>query len=175
MSVNVKASIDEENNKVNINVSGSRSREDLTVNPARITVYLVENEIAARSQAGASGSFTHQHVTRRVNATWGDVIEWQGDDYSYDCTLDLRSDYVKENLQVVAFIYDYDQEHADKNVVCNAGQIWYDQFGDTDAIQTVRLPDGQSTVVYDLQGRRVTGNQLRPGIYVINGKKQVVK
>ena len=37
--------------------------------------------------------------------------------------------------------------------------------------------DGTACQVYDLQGRKVTADssRLRPGIYVVNGKKQVVK
>ena len=30
-----------------------------------------------------------------------------------------------------------------------------------------------NNVVYDLQGRKVTKGQLRPGIYIVNGKKIV--
>ena len=33
----------------------------------------------------------------------------------------------------------------------------------------------EPTVVYDLSGRRVGGNQLSPGIYIVNGKKMAVK
>lgn len=44
MSVNIQAKIDTDENIVNMLVQGSRSKENLTVNPARITVWLVEDK-----------------------------------------------------------------------------------------------------------------------------------
>ncbi|MBQ6228414.1 MAG: Omp28-related outer membrane protein [Prevotella sp.] len=175
VSLNIKTEADLEANKLNINVSGSRSKEDFCVNPPRITVYLVENNITAHSQAGASGTFVHQHVVRKVNSDWGEVIEWNGDDYSYDCTLDLRADYVFDNLQVIAMIYDYDANDATKNEVANAGTQYASDFSVADGISSVVGNDSAKGIVYDLQGRRIQSETLRPGLYIINGKKQVVK
>ncbi len=174
VSLNIKAEIDEETNKVNIQVNGSRSKADVCANPARITVYLAENNISPRSQAGATPDFIHQHVVRKVNSDWGEVIEWNGDDYTYECALDLRADYVRENLQVIAMIYDYDRNDATKNEVANAATLYYQDFTGTEGITTVTGDDGKQQV-FDLQGRRVEGDTLRPGLYIINGKKQVVK
>ena len=35
--------------------------------------------------------------------------------------------------------------------------------------------DNNTTVVYDLQGRRIKPDNLRPGIYIRNGKKFIVR
>ena len=41
---------------------------------------------------------------------------------------------------------------------------------------SLTLPEGKETqVVYDLQGRRIDGARLNKGVYIMNGKKQVVK
>ena len=171
VSVNVKAELDDETNRVTVKVNGSRSKEDFTVNPARITVYLVENNIKARNQQGSTGEFVHQHVTRKVNSDWGEVIEWNGNDYDYECTFDLRADYVRDNLQIIAMIYDYDPNDASKNDVANAGTLYFADFTTT-GISTVQAETATPTM-YDLYGRVVT--QPTKGIYIVNGQKVIVK
>ena len=173
VSLKIMAEVDEEQNKVNVHVTGNRSKEDFTVNPARITVFLVENNINHRNQSGATGDFVHQHVVRKVNSDWGDVLEWNGNDYSYDCTLDLRADYVRENLQLIAMIYDYDETDATKSEVANSNTLLYSDFTST-GISAVNAEVDQE-IVYDLQGRKLQEGNLRPGIYVVNGKKVVRK
>ncbi len=173
VSLNIKAEIDEEENVVKVNVTGNRAKEDLCVNPPRITVYLVENNIKAHNQSGATPDFIHQHVVRKVNSDWGEVLEWDGNDYSYDCKLDLRADYVRENLQVVAMIYDYDQTNATKSEVANASALSYPDFTTT-GIRAITADESHRDV-YDLQGRRMSGDNLPKGIYIVNGHKEVVK
>ncbi|MBO4606305.1 MAG: Omp28-related outer membrane protein [Prevotella sp.] len=171
VSVNVKAEVDEENNKVKVMVNGSRSKEDFTVNPARINVFLVENNIKPRAQSGATSDFMHQHVTRKVNSDWGEVIEWNGNDYYYEYTFDLRADYVRDNLQIVALIYDYDPNDAAKNEVANAGTLYYADFTST-GISAVQA-DTPSSTIYDLYGRVIT--HPTKGIYIVDGQKVIVK
>ena len=171
VSVNVKAELDDEANKVKVMVNGTRSKEDFTVNPARLTVYLVENNIKPRAQSGATSDFMHQHVTRKVNSDWGDVIEWNGNDYNYECSFDLRADFVRDNLQIIAMVYDYDPDDASKNEVANAGTLYYADFT-TAGISAVQAETSTPTI-YDLYGRVVT--QPTKGIYIVNGQKVIVK
>lgn len=171
VSVKVGAEVNEETNKVKVTVNGNRAKENITINPARITVFLVENNISPRSQAGATSDFIHQHVTRKVNSDWGEVIEWNGNDYNYECTFDLRADYVRENLQLVAMIFDYDVNDPSKNEVANAGTLFYTDFTST-GISAVQAETSTPTI-YDLYGRIVT-NPTK-GIYIVNGQKVVVK
>ena len=175
VSLNIKAEIDEESNQLKINVNGNRSKEDICANPARISVFLAENNIKPRNQSGATGDFIHQHVVRKVNSDWGEVIEWNGDDYSYECTLDLRADYVRENLQVIAMIFDYDQNDATKNEVANVSTLYYKDFTGVDGIRSISSNDENERIVYDLQGRRIQSETLRPGLYIINGRLKIEK
>ena len=174
VSLDIKAEADMETGKLKVKVDGSRSKEDFCANPPRITVYLVENNLNARNQAGASGSFVHQHVVRKVNSDWGEVIEWNGNDYSYECTLDLRADYVYDNLQLIAMVYDYDATDATKNEVANAATLYSSDFQVADGIHTLTGSEAP-LVVYDLQGRRIQGEPLQQGLYIINGQKKMVK
>ena len=42
-------------------------------------------------------------------------------------------------------------------------------------IEDVTADDTKEEIVYDLNGRRITKKPLAPGIYIINGKKTIVK
>ncbi len=171
VSLKITAEVDDETNVLKVWVNGSRSKENFTVNPPRITVFLVENNLAQHHQSGATGDFIHQHATRKVNSDWGEVIEWNGNDYTYECSLDLRADYVRENLQLIAMIYDYDENDASKNEVANAATLYYADFIQTGISDIVT--DDAETTIYDLCGRRVVNPQK--GIYVVGGKKMVMK
>lgn len=111
VSLNINAEVDNDNaNLLHVTVKGNRLKEDFTAHAPRISVVLYEDNIKARSQASGGDDYVHQHVSRCVNSTWGDVIEWDGDAYTYTCDLTLREDYVRGNLGVVAYVWDYDTE-----------------------------------------------------------------
>ena len=170
VSIKLTAEVNEETNQLKVTATGNRLKEDFTVNPARITVFLVENNIKHHNQSGATGEFIHQHVTRKVNSDWGEVIEWNGNDYTYECTFDLRADYVRDNLQLIAMIYDYDED-ASKNETANVGTLYYADFTNT-GISNITTKDAPETI-YDLSGRRV--EHPTKGIYIVNGKKMVME
>ncbi len=111
VSVNVKAEYNATNDTVTVTVTGAKALESLGEN-TRIVVNLIENNIKARSQAGANSEFIHQHVTRRVNSTWGDELSFDGDEYTYSCRFPLIADYVRDNLEVIAYIFNYDHQSA---------------------------------------------------------------
>lgn len=46
--------------------------------------------------------------------------------------------------------------------------------GETDAISTIGI-ENSDAAIYNLQGQKVNGGKLVPGIYIINGKKVLVK
>jgi hypothetical protein len=45
---------------------------------------------------------------------------------------------------------------------------------DATTLGKLRIANDESPV-YDLNGRKVSGNNLKPGVYVKNGKKVVIK
>lgn len=111
-------------NKDKIIVSANCERAwDFSDNPARITLILTEDNIDAHSQSGANGSFTHQHVARAVNETWGAVLEWDNNKASYKYTFDLDASWKTDDLKVVAFISNYDSGDATNCAVENAAVV----------------------------------------------------
>ena len=174
VSMKVTADVDKDNQVINVKVTGTRAKKDFTVNPARITVVLTETNLAAVSQAGAGSDYTHYNVGRRVNSTWGDVIEWNGDDYTYTCTIPYTQNYVMDNLGILAFIHDYDATDKTKCEVANSAAITGKDFtGIATGITTAKADDQGKTQIYDLSGRKLS--QVKKGVNIIVRNRQSYK
>lgn len=115
----VTANFNSEKSKIEVVVNAERAINFCNT-PARITLVLTEDNITARSQSGASGKFIHQHVARAVNSTWGEIVNWNGDQATYEYTFDVNSGWKAEDLKVVAFISGYDSTDPTNCVVENA-------------------------------------------------------
>lgn len=173
-SISINAEVDPNDaNLLHINVEGERLKENFTAHAPRISVVLYEDNIKAHSQASGGDNYVHQHVSRCVNSTWGDVIEWDGDAYTYTCDLTLREDYVRGNLGVVAYVWDYDTENPAQCEVANAASITWDKVANNIAAST--LEDTTSARFYTLDGREVSETSRTPGIYLVKKGSQVRK
>lgn len=162
VSLDINAEMDSANaSKVTVTVTGERIKENFTTNPPRICVTLFENNITPRSQAGATTGFTHQHVERAVNSTWGDVIEWDGNSYSYTCELALRADYNRENLGILAYVWDYNSSDASLCEVANSASIHYSDFsvGESSGISTVSTTATRPVERWSASGVRMSEPQ----------------
>ena len=178
VSLKVTADVDGENQKINVKVTGTRAKENFTKNPARITVVLTETNLAAISQAGAGGDYTHYNVGRRVNSIWGDVLEWNGDDYTYECSIPYTQNYVLDNLGVLAFIHDYDPDDKTKCEVANSAAITSAEFtGKSTGICSPKASVNEAQAQYfDLQGRKLSTPTKGFNIVKRNGRfiKQIL-
>lgn len=178
VSLKVTADVDGENQKINVKVTGTRAKENFTKNPARITVVLTETNLAAISQAGAGGDYTHYNVGRRVNSIWGDVLEWNGDDYTYECSIPYTQNYVLDNLGVLAFIHDYDPDDKTKCDVANSAAITSAEFtGKSTGICAPKASVNEAQAQYfDLQGRKLSTPTKGFNIVKRNGRfiKQIL-
>ena len=178
VSLKVSADVDGENQKINVKVTGTRAKENFTKNPARITVVLTETNLAAISQAGAGGDYTHYNVGRRVNSIWGDVLEWNGDDYTYECSIPYTQNYILDNLGILAFIHDYDPDDKTKCDVANSAAITSAEFtGKATAIFAPNASTNDSKALYfDLQGRKLSAPTKGFNIVKRNGRfiKQIL-
>lgn len=175
VSLKIKADVDEENQLVNVTVTGERAKEKFTENAPRITVVLTETNLEAISQAGASGTYIHYNVGRRVNSTWGDVIEWDGDNYTYTCSIPYSKNYDMSNLGVLAFVHDYNPDDKTKCEVANSATITSKEFtGVTNGVGAVRSTDAGKSKIYDITGRRISSLQRGINIVDVNGKRSKV-
>lgn len=149
VSLKIRAEMDSEDaGKVRVTVGGERSKADFTMNPPRINVVLVEDGIKAHNQANGGPDYVHNHVARAQNSTWGDVLEWTGDSYEYSCELNVGRDCVRENLSIVAYIWDYDQNDASGCKVANSSRIGYADFDVAAGVEINTADDSMLPVEY---------------------------
>ncbi|MGM9687778.1 MAG: Omp28-related outer membrane protein [Alloprevotella sp.] len=157
VSLKIEADVDTVGQKIFVTVTGSRAKEDITTHAPRITVVLTETNLKAISQAGIGSDteYYHYHVGRRVNSSWGDVLEWDGDDYRYECVIPYTRNYVMENLGLLAFVHDYDPEDKTRCEVANSAAISSQDFThNMTGVQPVAIqPADESVCWFDLQGR----------------------
>jgi len=153
--LSLKLTLNADSTQLGVDVYGICTGSYATPNP-RITVCLVENNITAKNQVGATGQFVHQHVARANNGTWGQPAEWADRRLHYATTFILDKAWVKENLEVVAFVGNYDSTDPTACITDNAAQATLATEGDATAIAA---PQTTATACeaarYDLSGRRV--------------------
>lgn len=181
VDVKVEGSYDSENNLLTVNVSGERSM-DFCENPPHVVVYVVENEITARNQGGATGTYIHQHVLRAYNSAYGEEIVWNEDNtFEYSCELNIKAAWLTNNMEVVAFVSDYNSSDATSCVVENSAKIAFTDFyvDSIDSITSqnidVKVNNGdieifgeyKSAEVYSINGERTRLNGLESGIYIL--------
>lgn len=165
VSVNITAEYDAvEPDKIHVKVNGSKSMPELCDNPT-LTVFLIEDDIAAKSQANGGTGYVHQHVNRAVNSTWGDPIVFNGDDYTYECEFALKNIWNRDNLSIVAFVANYNENDPTDCEIQNANRILFSEITGT-AIDSVWQGETTEPEYYTVSGTRVNKDNLQPGIYV---------
>lgn len=154
-NINLTAYFNADKSAINVTANCERGW-DFSSTPARITLFLTEDNIKAHSQSGASGTFVHQHVLRAVNETWGSVINWSGNKAKYTYTFKLDSSWKTGDLKVVAIISAYDSSDATKCVVENTAKTAISAptviYGDVNGDGVVDLDDSDSIVQYIMAG-----------------------
>lgn len=125
---------------------------DFCSTPARLTLFLTEDNVTARSQSGASGTFIHQHVLRSVNSTWGSVLSWEDNKATYTYTFTLNSAWKTDDLKVIAFISGYDSGDATNCVVENTAITVPDEI--ETGISSVSLDNETTAAFYSIDGRK---------------------
>ena len=130
-------------------------RDDQLAASTRLTVYLTEDDIAARSQQSHEGvvsGYRHQHVIRAYNSSWGDVIEWDGDTFTRSFEFPMAADWKVADLRAVAVVSNYD---AADNLRCAV---------ENSAAATVGTVNGVGTLWH----QTTTG---RPAAYTLGGQR----
>ncbi len=118
---------------------------------------------------------------RTANSAWGDLIDWNGYNFEYSCTLDIDQKWKKNDLDILVFINQYDADDPSKCFVENARKLafpystlvknLYDNVIEPD----ITIKDGLITVdapyqiegIWSLSGNRVGARELESGAYIV--------
>ncbi len=152
VSFSVNASYDPASDSVNVRLDGGCDW-DKSADPLYATVYLMENDVAAKKQAGGDADYRHQHVVRQYNATWGEQLSFDADEkFTYSCSLPMNEEYNRDNMEVIAFVHRYDSHDKRSCRVENSAKAAIEWNGNgVDGI-TNDAPEALSTEYYDLTG-----------------------
>lgn len=164
VSVAVDMSHDETNLYVTVEGEKLALLDDFCDLP-KLSVFVIESNINARYQIGAGADFVHENVLRQVlSDTWGDVIVWDGNQYKMTYKVPLDEKWVKENLQVVAFVHNHDSEDIYNCIVFNSDET---EMGEFVQIESVEV-DSEIVEIkyYNLQGIEFSATPNENGIYL---------
>ncbi len=139
--------------KVDVHVGGICNELYSSNNPY-IQVYLIENDIRSTNQAGASGTYYQQHVTRDCNGIWGEPINWNDKTFSYDCSFAINGEWNSKNMEIVAFIYNKDDEDLKNSAIENGVSIPLDT--ETGIYETAIDKGAYEIARYGIDGRKAT-------------------
>lgn len=125
-------------------------------NSARVTFYLTENNIKARSQKGATGTFYHNYVIRANNSSWGESVDWKGNEFTATFNTSLKNAWDPDQMNIVAFLNKYNATVYSDNAIENSiGASYYDA---TSGISNAISDNAGTKEVarYTLDGTRVS-------------------
>ncbi|MCM1153619.1 MAG: Omp28-related outer membrane protein [Muribaculum sp.] len=110
----------------------------------------LEDNVKAKSQEGASGTYYHNHVIRTDNGSWGEPVVFENGRFSKTFTLTLLPEWNKNEISFVAFIANRDAENTCNNVVENAA---YAKLVKTESgVEKVAEEDLEEAARYDING-----------------------
>ena len=170
--LDMKAGFDITNDsRLVVEVCGTKFSRDPICDEPYITLWLTENNVAAKNQQGSSGNFKHQHVTRALNSTWGQPVLFEGDNFEYTYVFeDVDPSWKTADLVVVGAVHEKKGTNRTGMAVANACFKGYDDF------EAMSAPSGADRVAvegaqaeeeyYTLAGLRVSPENLAPGLYI---------
>ena len=176
VSVGVSSAFDEATRTLDVAVSGEKlDIFDVVGADSRISIYVVEDGIPHRRQAGiSSDTFTHSHVFRTcLTDVWGDAVEWDGNRMETKRSVAIPEDWEADNLSVVAFIHNHNMDDvADCEVfntaVAKAGESGVESV-EADEVVAVSYhrPDGTPAKADDLS----SGLLIKTTVYSDGSRK----
>jgi len=150
----------------------------------RLTVYLMESNVESDSQLfwnenekeEYAGVFTHPNIIREIMTPVEGISIEAGGTISESVETTLDSEWNLENLYLVALV------HRDGKLGGKHMHVFNTAIGEiTEATGIASIGNEQLTTdnsVYDLSGRKFSAEanpSLKKGLYIVNGKKVVIK
>jgi hypothetical protein len=128
---------DENSNIVSVGVYCERADKRTLAGDTRLTLFLVEDNIKARFQAGSIHDFTHHHVNRAVNTAWGAPVKWDGLHARYTYDFQLDPSWKREDMKVVAVLSAFDSSDPTRCAVENCVSMELNKGGGLVKTETV--------------------------------------
>ena len=157
---------------ITVEVKGKRIG-DYPEENKRMTVFLTEDNVFTNKQAGSgTDTYYHQHVMRAINATWGEAMTWNGDDFEYTCKFDIDNSWKKENLKIIASVGNYDSSNPANSVIENTAVTVPDNAtGIKETLSEKSMKEAKT--YYSIDGRQLSS--ISKGITIVRYKDGSVR
>ena len=190
ISVDIKEECDPKTRKLDLTISGRAYKESLDVDNLYLNLFLVEDDIYTRRQAGAGTAadggrkpyYLHGVIRQITLGGKGEKITLDDkDEYTHSTSLEIPKDWSAANMRIVAFVSKGLKGGARNAQVLNSNETKiaaYRSIAPTpDQEMQVQLyvQDGRIYVagegatiaaVYNMSGELMPNEALLPGIYV---------
>lgn len=168
---------------VSLKISGKAATR--IFNNPRLTVYLTEDDVQAKSQSNGGADYRHNHLIRAYNETWGAEPVWSEDfNYTSEVSLTYPEACKTENMEVIVVLSNYNPDDFNDCEVGNVFKVKLNELKKPDV--GVSAPGAEPEIriygcngrietsaacealeIYDLNGRRVSNGSLAPGLYLV--------
>lgn len=182
VDVNLNAHYDASTRKLDITVSGEVIAHLAGKNPT-INVWLTESKLSAAenpnyaqtmSDGSRNRSYVHDHAMRTsLTGNWGQAISLPIGTYSQSFSTTLNTSWKAENMEIVAFVGNYDSSNTANCRIYNCAALSLSDLM-ADGVEQISMnPSTADNEVYDLQGRRM--NTVSRGCYIKGGRPVLIK
>ncbi len=157
VNIDIDYTYDADTRKLDVTVSGTPTKVfDSWSNPV-VNIYLVEKS-AIGAQAGGNYPYTHRHIFRKaMTGTWGEAVTLEVDKpFSCTSSATLKDSWDAGNMDIVAFVSNFNSRNANDCEVLNAAAVEID----TPSTGLDRVESGTVTV------EAVTGGVAVAGCFV---------
>ena len=186
-SLNLEPTYDAATRKLTIKATGDLLPEAKAIyQNLALTLMVTESQVKARQTVYSTltgrptnnANYLHDHVLRAyITSPIGDAVDCTTDHFEANYEYTLNGAWNTDNIEVIGLLTKKVDAVTDDNVldmdIINANSF---KLGVFTGIETVAAPAStKSSAYYSLDGRLLDATHLKPGIYVTNGKKVIVK
>lgn len=156
--INIEAVWNDNTNKIDITVTGGTLSSTPLSEADRVTVYLLEDNVAPRRQSGADADFLHHHVIRSYNSTWGDKITWtENGRFNYEVALDVPNGINIDNCEVVGVLGHINPDNVMDCQIANTNRCEKIDWNTFTGVESISAPDEvMLNRYYNLMGQPVS-------------------
>ena len=165
LTLNVEAAPNADSTEVTLTINGKCNKAFMK-ETGLLTVYMTEDSIPAKKQAGATDAFYHMHVIRYYNSAWGDSIAWEGNEFTATYTIALNSEWKRDQLVFAAMVNKHNTDNKLDCPIENSACCKLGKYKGGSGIDNVTTTSNVHEVArFTIDGRRI--QQAQPGINII--------
>lgn len=190
VTVDIKEECKPDTRQLDLTISGQTYREYLDADNLYLNLYLVEDDIYSRRQAGAGKASDgglkpvyHHGVIRQISLGGGGLkltLDDKGE-YTYSTSLQIPKEWSAANMRIVAFVSKSLKGGARNAEVLNSNETKIAAYRsiaptpDQEMMVQLYAQDGRIYVsgegatiaaIYNMSGELITNEALLPGIYI---------